>query len=128
MALTGPRRRCCALAARLGEVLSRETLCKIVGSAVNERAIDVCRSPGSGARSSPTRPFRAICAPSASGLSAGRRMTLGAVRDAFERIARFADRHSRRPCSRAADHRRAHAAVAGAVGLVVFPTASAATT
>ncbi|MFO1163420.1 MAG: response regulator [Reyranellaceae bacterium] len=30
-----------ALAARLGEVLSRETLCKVVGSAVNERAIDV---------------------------------------------------------------------------------------
>ena len=30
-----------ALAARLGEVLSRETLCKSVGAAVNERAIDV---------------------------------------------------------------------------------------
>jgi two-component system phosphate regulon response regulator OmpR len=30
-----------ALAGRLGEVLSRETLCKSVGAAVNERAIDV---------------------------------------------------------------------------------------
>jgi two-component system phosphate regulon response regulator OmpR len=30
-----------ALAARLGEAVSREALCKIVGSAVNERAIDV---------------------------------------------------------------------------------------
>ena len=30
-----------ALTARLGEVLSRETLCKSVGAAVNERAIDV---------------------------------------------------------------------------------------
>ena len=30
-----------AFASRMGEVLSRETLCKIVGSAVNERAIDV---------------------------------------------------------------------------------------
>jgi two-component system phosphate regulon response regulator OmpR len=30
-----------ALAARLGEVLSRETLCKSIGAAVNERAIDV---------------------------------------------------------------------------------------
>jgi two-component system, OmpR family, phosphate regulon response regulator OmpR len=29
------------LAARLGEVLSRETLCKSIGAAVNERAIDV---------------------------------------------------------------------------------------
>ncbi len=30
-----------AFAGRLGEALSRETLCKMVGSAVNERAIDV---------------------------------------------------------------------------------------
>ncbi len=30
-----------ALTARLGEVLSRETLCKSIGAAVNERAIDV---------------------------------------------------------------------------------------
>lgn len=30
-----------ALAARLGEAVSREALCRIVGSAVNERAIDV---------------------------------------------------------------------------------------
>jgi two-component system phosphate regulon response regulator OmpR len=30
-----------ALAGRLGEVLSRETLCKSIGAAVNERAIDV---------------------------------------------------------------------------------------
>ncbi|MBI3198055.1 MAG: response regulator [Rhodospirillales bacterium] len=30
-----------AFAARMGEVLSRETLCKSVGSAINERAIDV---------------------------------------------------------------------------------------
>ncbi|MGQ0585354.1 MAG: response regulator [Reyranella sp.] len=30
-----------AFASRLGEALSRETLCKMVGSAVNERAIDV---------------------------------------------------------------------------------------
>jgi two-component system phosphate regulon response regulator OmpR len=30
-----------ALAARMGEAVSREALCKIVGSAVNERAIDV---------------------------------------------------------------------------------------
>jgi two-component system phosphate regulon response regulator OmpR len=30
-----------ALSARLGEVLSRESLCKSVGSGVNERAIDV---------------------------------------------------------------------------------------
>lgn len=30
-----------AFAARIGEVLSRETLCKIVGASVNERAIDV---------------------------------------------------------------------------------------
>ncbi len=30
-----------AFASRMGEALSRETLCKIVGSAVNERAIDV---------------------------------------------------------------------------------------
>ncbi|NDH60630.1 MAG: winged helix family transcriptional regulator, partial [Alphaproteobacteria bacterium] len=30
-----------AFAGRMGEVLSRETLCKSVGSAVNERAIDV---------------------------------------------------------------------------------------
>jgi len=30
-----------ALVARLGDVLSRETLCKSVGGGVNERAIDV---------------------------------------------------------------------------------------
>lgn len=30
-----------AFAARIGEVLSRETLCKIIGASVNERAIDV---------------------------------------------------------------------------------------
>ena len=30
-----------AFTGRIGEVLSRETLCKIVGASVNERAIDV---------------------------------------------------------------------------------------
>ena len=30
-----------AFTGRMGEVLSRDTLCKIVGSGVNERAIDV---------------------------------------------------------------------------------------
>ncbi len=82
-----------ALAVRLGEVLSRETLSKSMGAAVNERAIDVqvnSSAPQDRARSG----FPALPADRPRpGLSAGRRM-IAAARDLFERIARFADRHS----------------------------------
>ena len=83
-----------ALTGRLGEVLSRETLCKSVGAAVNERAIDV-QVTRLRRKIEPDPGLPALSAHRARpGLSAGRRMNLGAARDIFERIARWADRHS----------------------------------
>ena len=90
---------------RLGEVLSRETLCKR-SVRPSTSAPSTCRSRACAARSSPTRPSRAICAPSAAKVTGwsthervGRQMIVSAARDLFERIARFADRIRPRRCS-----------------------------
>ena len=110
-----------ALGAQLGEVLSRETLCKSVGGAVNERAIDV-QVTRLRRKIEPDPGFPRYCARGA------RTGTGWSTREVSDR--RAFERRAGRPAfaadpvrARADHHRGADAAAAGAGGMVVLQPA-----